>query len=99
MEKAREYILAGDILQVVLSQRLEMLPGVHPFQIYRSLRTINPSPFLFYLQLGDSAVVGSSPEMLVKVDGRRIEYRPIAGTRPRGRDLGRRSSPGGRPLG
>lgn len=84
VEKARQYILAGDILQVVLSQRLEMLPGIHPFQIYRSLRTINPSPYLFYLQLGDSAVLGSSPEMLVKVDGRRIEYRPIAGTRPRG---------------
>ena len=84
VEKACQYILQGDILQVVLSQRLEMLPGVHPFQIYRSLRTINPSPYLFYLQLGDSAVVGSSPEMLVKVDGRRIEYRPIAGTRPRG---------------
>lgn len=84
VDKARQYILAGDILQVVLSQRLEMVPGVHPFQIYRSLRTINPSPYLFYLQLGDSAVVGSSPEMLVKVDGRSIEYRPIAGTRPRG---------------
>ncbi len=84
VEKAREYILAGDILQVVLSQRLEMVPGVHPFQIYRALRNVNPSPYLFYLQLGDSAVVGSSPEMLVKVDGKRIEYRPIAGTRPRG---------------
>ena len=84
VDKARQYILAGDILQVVLSQRLEMVPGVHPFQIYRSLRTINPSPYLFYLQLGDSAVVGSSPEMLVKVEGKRIEYRPIAGTRPRG---------------
>lgn len=84
VEKAREYILAGDIFQVVLSQRLEMEPGVHPFQIYRALRTVNPSPYLFYLQLDESAVVGSSPELLVKVDGRRIEYRPIAGTRPRG---------------
>ena len=84
VDKAREYILAGDIFQVVLSQRLEMLPGVHPFQIYRALRTVNPSPYLFYLQLGDSAVVGSSPELLVKVDGRKVEYHPIAGTRPRG---------------
>ena len=84
VEKAKEYILAGDILQVVLSQRLEMVPGVHPFQVYRALRTVNPSPYLFYLQLGESAVVGSSPELLVKVEGRSIEYRPIAGTRPRG---------------
>ena len=84
VEQAREYILAGDIFQVVLSQRLEMEPGVHPFQIYRALRTVNPSPYLFYLQLGDTAIVGSSPEMLVKVEGRTIEYRPIAGTRPRG---------------
>ena len=84
VEKAREYILAGDIFQVVLSQRLEMVPGVHPFQIYRALRTVNPSPYLFYLQLADSAIVGSSPELLVKVDGRKLEYRPIAGTRPRG---------------
>ena len=61
-----------------------MEPGVHPFQIYRALRTVNPSPYLFYLQLGDTAIVGSSPEMLVKVEGRTIEYRPIAGTRPRG---------------
>ena len=84
VERAREYILAGDIFQVVLSQRLEMAPGVHPFQIYRALRTVNPSPYLFYLQLADSAVVGSSPELLVKVSGRKVEYRPIAGTRPRG---------------
>jgi anthranilate synthase component 1 len=84
VEKARDYILAGDIFQVVLSQRLEMLPGVHPFQIYRALRTVNPSPYLFYLQIRDCAVVGSSPELLVKVDGGSIEYRPIAGTRPRG---------------
>ena len=84
VEKAREYILAGDIFQVVLSQRLEMVPGVHPFQIYRALRTVNPSPYLFYLQLDDMAVVGSSPELLVKIDGTRVEYRPIAGTRPRG---------------
>ena len=85
VEKAKEYILAGDIFQVALSQRLEMRPGVHPFQVYRALRTVNPSPYLYYLQLGDTAIVGSSPEILVKVEGRDIEYRPIAGTRPRGK--------------
>lgn len=85
VEKAKEYIRAGDIFQVVLSQRLEMRPGVRPFQIYRALRAVNPSPYLFYLQLDDAAVVGSSPEILVKVQGRDIEYRPIAGTRPRGK--------------
>ncbi len=84
VEKAREYIHAGDIFQVVLSQRLEMVPDVHPFQIYRALRTVNPSPHLYYLQVGGSVIVGSSPELLVKVDGREVEYRPIAGTRPRG---------------
>ncbi len=84
VERAREYILAGDILQVVLSQRLEMEPGVAPFLIYRALRMVNPSPYLFHLRLPDFVVLGSSPEMLVKVSGRRIEYRPIAGTRPRG---------------
>ena len=84
VKKAKEYILAGDIFQVVLSQRLDMKPGVEPFQIYRALRTVNPSPYLFYLNLDDTVVLGSSPEMLVKVEGRRVEYRPIAGTRPRG---------------
>ncbi len=84
VEKAKEYILAGDIFQVVLSQRLDMKPGVEPFQIYRALRTVNPSPYLFYLHLDDTVILGSSPEMLVKVEGQRVEYRPIAGTRPRG---------------
>ncbi len=84
VEKAKEYILAGDIFQVVLSQRLEMEPRVEPFQIYRALRAVNPSPYLFYLHLDETVILGSSPEMLVKVDGRRVEYRPIAGTRPRG---------------
>jgi anthranilate synthase component I len=65
---------------------LEMEPGVEPFQIYRALRTVNPSPYLFYLALDDTVVLGSSPEMLVKVEGREIEYRPIAGTRRRGAD-------------
>jgi anthranilate synthase component 1 len=61
-----------------------MKPGVEPFQIYRALRTVNPSPYMFYLHLDDTVVLGSSPEMLVKVQGRRVEYRPIAGTRRRG---------------
>jgi anthranilate synthase component 1 len=84
VEKAKEYILAGDIFQVVLSHRLEMKPGVDPFQIYRALRTVNPSPYMFYLDLDDAVILGSSPEMLVKVDGRHVEYRPIAGTQRRG---------------
>ena len=85
VEKAKEYILAGDIFQVVLSQRLEIQPHVHPYQIYRALRAVNPSPYLFYLTTEDSVLLGSSPEILVKVQGREIEYRPIAGTRPRGK--------------
>ncbi len=84
VKKAKEYILAGDIFQVVLSQRLNMKPEVAPFQIYRALRMVNPSPYMFYLHLDDTVILGSSPEMLVKVDGDRVEYRPIAGTRPRG---------------
>jgi anthranilate synthase component I len=84
VEKAKEYILAGDIFQVVLSQRLEMDLPAPPFQIYRALRAVNPSPYLFYLKLGENVVLGSSPEMLVKVEGRDVEYRPIAGTRKRG---------------
>lgn len=86
VEKAKEYILAGDIFQVVLSQRLEMEPRVEPLQIYRSLRAVNPSPYLFYLSMGDRVILGSSPEMLVKVEGREVEYRPIAGTRRRGKN-------------
>ena len=82
---AKEYILAGDIFQVVLSQRLEMTPEVDPFQIYRALRMVNPSPYMFYLHLDETVILGSSPEILVKVEGQRVEYRPIAGTRPRGR--------------
>jgi anthranilate synthase component I len=81
---AKEYIAAGDIFQVVLSQRLEFEPGVQPFDIYRALRTVNPSPYMYYLRLGDVDVLGSSPELLVRVTGSKVEYRPIAGTRPRG---------------
>jgi anthranilate synthase component 1 len=84
VKKAKEYILAGDIFQVVLSQRLDVKLAAEPFEVYRRLRMVNPSPYMFYLQLDDEIVLGSSPEMLVKVDGRQAEYRPIAGTRPRG---------------
>ncbi len=80
----KEYIAAGDIFQVVLSQRLEFEPGVEPFDIYRALRTVNPSPYMYYLSVGDTKVLGSSPELLVRVTGSKVEYRPIAGTRPRG---------------
>ena len=81
---AKEYIAAGDIFQVVLSQRLDFKPPADPFQIYRALRTVNPSPYMFFLKLDDLHVVGASPEMLVRVTGRKLEYRPIAGTRRRG---------------
>jgi len=83
---AKEYIAAGDIFQVVLSQRLDFTPGVAPFNVYRALRAVNPSPYMYFLQMGDTHVLGSSPEMLVRVTGRKLEYRPIAGTHPRGRD-------------
>jgi anthranilate synthase component I len=86
VERAKEYIAAGDIFQVVLSQRLDFSPEVAPFDIYRALRTVNPSPYLYFLRMGDTHVLGSSPEMLVRVTGRKLEYRPIAGTHPRGRD-------------
>ena len=78
--------LPGDIFQVVLSQRLDFTPSVAPFDVYRALRTVNPSPYLYFLRMGDTHVLGSSPEMLVRVTGSKLEYRPIAGTRPRGRD-------------
>ena len=85
VRKAKRYIRAGDIFQVVLSQRFALpLSGTEPFEIYRALRVVNPSPYMYFLRLGEVAVVGSSPEMLVKVQGREAYYRPIAGTRPRG---------------
>ncbi len=96
VERAKEYIAAGDIFQVVYSQRFEVRPGVDPFSVYRALRIVNPSPYMYFLRFGrrkpgsksakeeTAHIVGSSPEMLVRVEGRRIEYRPIAGTRPRG---------------
>jgi anthranilate synthase component I len=86
VKKAKEYIRAGDIFQVVISQRFSAKTEAEPFQIYRELRALNPSPYLFFLQLNDVAVAGSSPEMLVKVQGRDVFYRPIAGTRWRGKD-------------
>ena len=86
VERCKEYIAAGDIFQVVLSQRLDFTPEVAPFDLYRALRQVNPSPYLYFLQTGDTHILGSSPEMLVRVTGRKLEYRPIAGTHPRGRD-------------
>jgi anthranilate synthase component 1 len=86
VEQAKEYIAAGDIFQVVLSQRLDFVPEVDAFHLYRALRMVNPSPYLYFLKFGDMHVLGSSPEMLVRVTGRKLEYRPIAGTHPRGRD-------------
>lgn len=84
--KAKEYIRAGDAIQVVLSQRLQARTTADPFDMYRALRVINPSPYMYYLRLGDLRVIGSSPEILVRLEEGRIDLRPIAGTRPRGRD-------------
>jgi anthranilate synthase component 1 len=105
VERTKEYIAAGDIFQAVLSQRFDVEPGVDAFQVYRALRTVNPSPYMFFLRMapgeplgglrkqvrkGKAAtappieLAGSSPELLVRVDKRKVEYRPIAGTRPRG---------------
>jgi anthranilate synthase component I len=84
VERIREYIYAGDAFQVVLSQRFERAIDVSGFSIYRGLRAVNPSPYMYYISFRDFEVVGSSPEPLVTVTGRRAETRPIAGTRPRG---------------
>ena len=92
VETTKDYITAGDIFQCVLSQRFDVVPGVDPFEIYRSLRIVNPSPYLYFLRFGLDAntrpchIVGSSPELLVRVHDGRVEYRPIAGSRPRGAD-------------
>ena len=98
VERMKEYIAAGDIFQAVLSQRLEFEPGAEPFDLYRALRIVNPSPYMYFLRLRELGkergkrkgemlqVLGSSPEMLVRVSGRRLEYRPIAGTHRRGHD-------------
>lgn len=82
--RAKNYIQAGDIIQVVLCQRLETQTTTDPFEIYRALRFINPSPYMFYLELEDLRVIGSSPETMVRLTGDTIELRPIAGTRRRG---------------
>jgi anthranilate synthase component 1 len=86
VRRSKEYIAAGDIFQVVPSQRLDFTPDVAPFDIYRALRAVNPSPYMYFLKMGDTHVLGSSPEMLVRVTGSNLEYRPIAGTHPRGKD-------------
>ena len=107
VRRAKEYIAAGDIFQVVLSQRWDFEPAVAPFDLYRALRTVNPSPYMYFLRFGSCGadtpvrarsgkkpsedrspihVLGSSPEMLVRAAGRKLEYRPIAGTHPRGKD-------------
>ena len=82
--RAREYIAAGDIMQVVLSQRMSMPFAESPLSLYRALRSLNPSPYMFYYDFGDFHVVGASPEILVRKEGETVTLRPIAGTRPRG---------------
>ncbi len=84
VEKSKEYIRGGDIIQVVLSQRFEKETAADPVTVYRLLRRLNPSPYMFLLKMGEAVVAGSSPEMLVRVTNGKVETRPIAGTRPRG---------------
>ncbi|MCX7913293.1 MAG: anthranilate synthase component I [Thermodesulfovibrionales bacterium] len=84
VENAKEYIKAGDIIQVVLSQRFQKVTNSSPFTIYRAIRLINPSPYMYYIDSGDFQIVGSSPEILVRLEGDKIILRPIAGTRRRG---------------
>lgn len=84
VEKAKEYVRSGDIIQVVLSQRFSGELTADPFDIYRVLRTLNPSPYMFFLRLDDTVIAGASPEVMVRKEGDRVELRPIAGTRPRG---------------
>jgi anthranilate synthase component 1 len=84
VQRCIEYIRAGDVFQVVVSQRLEVPIRVHPFAIYRALRVVNPSPFMFYVRTPSVTLVGSSPEIMVRVVDGRITTRPLAGTRPRG---------------
>ena len=85
VRNAKEYIAAGDIFQVVLSQRFEVDLPTPSFEVYRALRIVNPSPYMYFLKMPETTIVGSSPEMLVRVRAREVEYRPIAGTLPRGR--------------
>ena len=85
VERVKQYIIDGDVMQVVLAQRLSIDLDVPPLHVYRALRHLNPSPYLFYLDLGDFHVVGSSPEILVRLEDGLVTTRPLAGTRPRGR--------------
>jgi len=84
VSKSKEYIAAGDIFQVVLSQRFERRSNIEPFDIYRALRVINPSPYMYFINTGDAKIAGSSPEILVRLEDKKIVLRPIAGTRKRG---------------
>jgi anthranilate synthase component 1 len=86
VKRVKEYIMAGDVFQAVPSLRLELKPDVPPLDIYRALRRVNPSPYMYFLRMNDLTILGTSPEMLVQVNGHNLEYRPIAGTRKRGRD-------------
>jgi anthranilate synthase component I len=86
VERAKEYIRAGDAFQIVLSQRFSGELTVDPLDIYRVLRTLNPSPYMFFLRFDETLVVGASPEVMVRKEGKRVELRPIAGTRPRGKN-------------
>lgn len=85
VEKIKDYIRAGDIFQTVISQRFEIETEVSPLQVYRVLRVMNPSPYMYYLKMDDEIIVGTSPELLVRVEDEKVETRPIAGTRPRGK--------------
>lgn len=87
VDRCKEYVTAGDIFQIVLSQRFSGTLGADPFDVYRALRTLNPSPYMFFLRFGETLVIGASPEVLVRKEGSRVEVRPIAGTRPRGSNL------------
>ena len=86
VNKTREYIIAGDVIQTVVAQRMSRPTSAHPFQIYRSIRTVNPSPYMYYLDMDDFQIVGTSPELLVQVVDGAVAVHPIAGTRRRGRD-------------
>lgn len=86
VERIREHIIAGEAIQVVLAQRFRRPTGAHPFNIYRGLRSVNPSPYMFYLDFDGYQLIGASPELLVRVEDGCIDYHPIAGTRPRGQD-------------
>jgi anthranilate synthase component 1 len=87
VRRTQEYIAAGDVYQLVLSSRFSGRCDLDPFETYRALRLLNPSPYMYYCDLGDHVVVGSSPEALVRMSDHRVQLRPIAGTRPRGRDV------------